>query len=231
MTCKQKEFQQTYSQVEAVALMKKLKVWYNNHYKINLCDKDFVECFHSMGTTDSQKAFILLVGKEKWYRGCHAWFLQMRVEVRNEVLKTLEERKPWLNANQFSDFDSLYDDVHSYLERRYISQLIIYDVAIRLAYLSGRADLLPNDKVHLHAKPLLAYNTLVKNGVLSGLSVSTIPLQVERKLFALYLGTMPAIDIENFFCQIGKSCTRIKKGQIAKKQAEQEIDEILKPYM
>lgn len=213
------------------SLMKQLTKWYYANYCLSVNASDFVNCFTTYGINNKWRAFILLVGKERWYRGCHCWFLQMRVYERNMILAILEKMKPWSSTNVYSDFEDIYNDVKSYLKVKYVSQLVIYDIAVRIAYLRGIPSLLPDKYVYLHAKPLLGYNKMIKNGLFPLLTTSAVATQIDRSLFKPYFGNMSSIDIEHLMCEIGKSCERIRLGKTSTNPVEQDLDEILRPYI
>lgn len=188
----------------------------------------FVACFNTYGKTDNDKAFILLVGKETWYRGCHCWTLQMNISLRNIVLKIIEAEKPWTKTNAFSNFENLYNYVESFMRMPGISQLYIYDVALRLTWLDGRKQILPDKKVYVHAKPMLGLKELIKKGVFCGLTKSKGNEDViERKILAPWFGKMTAVQIEDILCHIGKSYNRKKKGIPATNQIDRKLDNIL----
>ena len=213
------------------SLMTKLTKWYSDNFTLSVNASAFVSCFHTYGINDKSRAFILLVGKERWYRGCHCWFLQMRVHERNTILLILEKMKPWSSTKVYSDFEDIYNDVKGYLKVKYVSQIVIYDIAVRIAYLKGCPSLLPDKYVYLHAKPLLGYNTMIKNGLFPLLTASAVATKIDRSLFKSYFGGMSSIDIENLMCEIGKSCKRIRLGKTSTNPVEQDLDEILRPYI
>lgn len=221
-----------------------LREWYKNDFNSYPC-KDFWK--HWNKPTCTNKPFVLVVSKDRLFKGCHPgylWRFRRNWQYRDELLKKISVKKIWTKKlNGIQDFEELYKQVWETLNNPkipQIGQLVIYDIALHLAYIEhmeGTKRLMPENHVYLHALPENAFGDMKKKGLLPPnlkiikgtipfIQFNTIPYNEISQCFP----NLSAAEIEDLFCQIGKSIRRIKKGKVSKNQEEQEIDRILLPY-
>lgn len=208
--------------------------WYiSNNVGVN--DKaDFISAFN--GTPTNDKSLVLLIGKGKLYRGCHQgylWRFPKNWCSRGEILKRIKCNALWsLPLKTIRSFeDLLYRIVESKVNNPkipQIGQLIIYDIALHLAYIEGTGRLMPKDYVYIHALPMKAWNNLVSNGFLVGFKRNS--KSIPYSSLTSYFPRLNSFQIEDLLCHIGKSLRRIKKGVVPNKKSEKDIDAIIKQY-
>ena len=136
---------------------------------VSIYDKYFRKCYNDMlnrygsflnavAYSDDVKAEVLLIGN---HQARHNDLLSWRTEVCKAINK-LALAKPW--TKNYASFCDIYKDVQFILRGcKYIGDLTIYDVALRLAALYPKYSLMP-DKVYLNAGSLKAAKELYKNG-------------------------------------------------------------------
>lgn len=161
--------------------------------------------------TDADKAKMLLVGN-------HQWFLSYyRKNVCQAILGDMARNKPWQNQlSSFNGFEQVYNWVRSWLcHYSYIKQLTVYDVALRLIYIHNLPHLLPQNKVYIHATPLLAYKWLY------AINVFNIPVRNDKPLdFSLIsqqVSPLTASEAEDFLCYVGKAVDKLSKKSKSRK--------------
>ena len=163
--------------------------------------------------TDTQKARTLLIGGLGFKPGCHQWYLKMKkhLTLLNSMISSIVSPKPWnISRCMYHSFEDVYKDIHNCLARPYICQLTIYDITFRLLYALGATQLYPQNKLYVHALPLLAYQwicTIKKN----------LPL-VKKNAAIPFSGTVQQVflplnswEAEDFLCHIGKAIRAIQK--------------------
>lgn len=153
--------------------------------------------------SDKDRAHLLLVGNIGWPIGCHQWFLKMRITIYHQMIDEIIRRKLWtMPLQQYATFEELYKSLEEWMNRPYIRQLTIYDVATRIVIVNGEYRLMPRDYVYLHAKPRAAYAQLLKKGCVTfkpkGWNV-VIP-----KYKMPEFGNMDSYSIEDLLCAIKK---------------------------
>jgi hypothetical protein len=190
-----------------------------------------------LSTPSVDKAFVMLAGEMKLSRDNHMrylWRFPKNEPYRKKILKKIDDLKLWkISFAGFKSFEDLYDYVWDSLNNPkipQIGQLVIYDVALHLAYIEGTNRLMPKDLVYLHALPHNAYEILLSKGVLPS-SFKKSSTKIDLALLVPLFPGLTAYQIEDLFCQIGKSIRRIKNGTIPKTLAEKDIDNILKKYI
>jgi hypothetical protein len=127
--------------------------------------------------------------------------------------------------SSFSSFEDLYNWANSWMKRKYVTQLYIYDIALRFAILDSTGRLMPSQDVYLHAKPMRAYKDLRKKGYLS-FAVKGRDAIIYRSLFPSVFAPLTAYEIEDLFCHIEKSLTRIKMGKRGINSYEIQLDKL-----
>lgn len=127
--------------------------------------------------------------------------------------------------SSFSNFEVLYDWTYKWMKRKYVTQLYIYDIALRFAILEPTGRLMPNQKVYLHAKPMKAYKDLHKKGYLS-FAVKVRDAIIDRSLFPSVFTTLTAYEIEDLLCQIEKSLERNLLRKSGTSKFEKQLDKL-----
>lgn len=165
--------------------------------KIPSTTENYVQKFNS-APTNRDKAKLLLDIKG------HQWFLQcFHKETCDKLLEELETDQPWKQSyDSYSSFEDLFEIIRSRYERKYVKQLVIYDISIHIAIIKGETKLLPKDWVYIHAKPLKNYKSLREQK-------KELPkLQKEGKLpYSQLAPFFPGLDarmIEDFLCLMNK---------------------------
>lgn len=156
---------------------------------------------------DEEKANVLLIGDNKWYTGCHQWYLRIHIDVYNDTIKDIISNHLWnIPLNTICSFEELYQEISKLLYKPYITQLTIYDVALRLAIGRRELRLLPKEYVYIHAKPRITYGNLYKSHLVSlkpnGWNIQ-VPICVFEKHFKGLKSYEPYI-IEDFLCFLAK---------------------------
>lgn len=125
--------------------------------------------------------------------------------------------------SSFSNFEELYDWTYKWMKRKYVTQLYIYDIALRFAILEPTGRLMPNQKVYLHAKPMKAYKDLHKKGYLSFAVKGRYAI---IGLFPSVFTTLTAHEIEDLLCQIEKSLERNLLRKSGTSNFEKQLDKL-----
>lgn len=178
--------------------------WYEEKFMPKrACSFENILNFFSEDISDKEKAHILLVGDKKWPRDTHQWYLKMKMDVYHKMVEEIAEKKLWeLPLEPFSTFEDLYKSLEEWMNRPYIRQLTIYDVATRIVIAQGEKRLMPKDYLYLHAKPRGVYNELLKSGLVFYKPQKwnvIIPIGKVPEF-----GSMEPYYIEDMLCQIGK---------------------------
>ncbi len=184
--------------------MKHFVTWYNKNILPNrACFQQKYAKLMQSAQSDKDRAHLLLVGDMGWPIGCHQWFLKMRMTVYHQMIAEIKSRKLWtMPLQQYATFEDLYKSLEEWMNRPYIRQLTIYDVAIRIVIANREYRLMPKDYVYLHAKPRAAYAQLLKNGCVAfkpkGWNV-VIPREKMPEF-----GNLDSYSIEDLLCVIKK---------------------------
>ena len=162
-----------------------------------ICDVQYRKFMTDPSITDYDKARKLLIGNHQWYLPC------FHKSMTNSLLTSIEKSKPWNKSySHCNTFEDIYSDVESWLKCKYINQLTIYDVALRIAVILNNPALMPKDYVYVHAIPLQEYKKLVKRGF------SFPKLSKEDKVpyskMSPFFGGLNAREIEDLLCHMGK---------------------------
>ena len=178
--------------------------------------------------TDIDKAKMLLIGDWVFKPGCHQWFLKMKMHLtlQDSMISDIATIKPWnIKLSKYHSFEDVYKDIHNCFARPYICQLTIYDITFRLLYALGATQLYPQNKLYVHALPLLAYQwicTIKKN----------LPL-VKKNAAIPFSGTVQQVfrplnswEAEDFLCRIGKVIRAIQR-KTKKKLNQISVAEVL----
>jgi len=213
-------------------MTKELTKWYNKYHNDYCCD-DFLRTFNN--PKNMNMAFILLVGDVKLYRDCHAqylWRFSKNHPSRDEILKRINATQLWgASISHLKTFEELYDFVRKQLNNPkipQIDQLIIYDIALRLACIKDR-EFLPKDYVYVHALPLKAWKNLVLNGIITGIRV--VDGKIPYSKISSHFPGLSACEIEDLFCDLGKSMRRVKYGRTTMDSNKIAIDAIVKNHI
>lgn len=181
------------------------------------------------------KPLVLLVGKNKIEKNDHQFYLwrfKRNWVSRDEILNLIKTKRLWnASITNQKTFEELYIFVGKQLKFPQISQigqLIIYDIAIHLAYINGGTPM-PKDKVYIHALPLRAWYNLKKNGIIK--DIPLIDGKAKYDSLSSYFPGLSATQIEDLLCDLGKSIRRKKKKRPSNGSIEQEIDDIVNRYI
>ena len=218
-----------------ITMTNELTQWYLKDYLNNKQDdsKRILRCFLD-NTND--KAMVLFIGNNHINRECHQqylWRFPKNWSSKDELLKRIRETALWdVSFDHLDNFENLYSLVWDRLNTPripQIQQLVIYDIAVHLAYINEER-LLPKDVVYIHALPLKAWNTLIKNHILNGFKAN-IP-QVQFSRLSPYFNGLSALQIEDLLCELGKSMRRVKYGRASKNNdINSKIDSIVSRYI
>jgi hypothetical protein len=159
----------------------------------------------------------------------YLWRFKRTQVSRDIILGRIKITKLWIKptGRTFADFEELYDYVWDTLNNpivTFISQLIIYDISVRLAVLWD-CSLLPTYKVYIHALPMKAYNGLVRKGLLKGLSLNQNVIDMTQ--ISPYFPGLKAWELEILLCDLGKSIRRVEKGIITDNPLYKPLDIIV----
>jgi len=157
--------------------------------------------------SDEVKAMLLLLGDNKWYVGCHQWYLRLHKDIYDGAIADIISHRLWeMPLDDFNSFEDLYDNIAQWLRRPYINQLTIYDVALRLVIAREERRLMPRDYVYVHAKPREVYRYLYQAKLVSykpnGWNIR-VPTNEFRKHFSA-LNPFESYLIEALLCYIAK---------------------------
>lgn len=177
--------------------------------------------FHSC-ISDADRAKDLLIGTHQWYLNSYQHALSV------VLLKNIENMKPWNHSlGGYNNFEDVYAWVASWLSGKYISQMTIYDVALRLIVISGFNKLLPSSQVYLHTLPLLCYRWFH--------AINVFPVRINNVVslpfsnIASQMAPFNAWQTEIFLCYVGKVIRDIQGNSGNKKTLSTiTVDDVLK---
>ncbi len=179
--------------------------WYSNTILPNVSDS-FIKLSSMLSNaniSEKEKAHILLVGAQGWPKDTHQWYLKIHLDIYNVLTSEFQSRNLWkMPLYSYSTFEQLYHSLKTWMERPYIQQLTIYDVATRIVIAQNRCDLLPKDFVYIHAKPRAVYGKLLAQRHVAFRPKGWNTVVPTSKLPEF--GTMAPYYIEDLLCQIGK---------------------------
>ncbi len=113
--------------------LKQLIEDYNRKVPRVLKDNEHLKSLLLSAKSDEVKAMLLLLGDNKWYVGCHQWYLRLHKDIYDGAIADIISHRLWeIPLDAFNSFEELYDNIAQWLRRPYINQLTIYDVALRL---------------------------------------------------------------------------------------------------
>ena len=162
----------------------------------------------------------------------YLWRFRRNWAYRDELLRRIRSSNLWSTSLVgINTFEDLYRFVWGTLNNPkipMISQLVIYDISVRLVYLQPNNLLMPKDIVYIHALPMTAFNLLIKKYNVKGIK-RNMP-QVPYSQLARYFPGLDAFQIEDLLCQLGKSLRRVKNGKSSVKEADWDIDNIIRKY-
>lgn len=164
---------------------------------------------------------------KEFFKNNHFWALKsFRKPVYMTLLSDFIRNYP-ATLSTFSCFEDLYDWAESWMKRKYVSQLYIYDIALRFAILDptyGR--LMPSSMVYIHAKPMAALKILSKKGYLP-FKVKGAYGTINYSSFPAPFNLLTAYEIEDLSCHIGKSMERLSKGVTGSNSFEKDLDKLV----
>ena len=146
-------------------------------------------------------------------RQCHQWYLKsFRVSYGKKASQNIKSAKPWTykGANVFEDLYSYISNLLKGID--YVGPLTYYDIALRLAHLSGNPALLPRDYVYISSLPVNAFRMLVAKGYVNYTGVITSANIIPYNQLAPYFGSLTPAQIEDLLCDVAKSIRRLKKN-------------------
>ena len=185
--------------------LKPLKVWYykNIASTVKSGQKSFSAQFALPTLTDDEKAQLILINGLKWQRDCHQWYLKMHMNIYNAAIKIIKDNRLWaMPLNHCSSFEDVYATVYELLGMKYINQLTIYDVAVRIINAQSEMRLMPKDYVYVHAKPRAVYKDLQSKGYIK-YKPKGWNVKISMNDLPEFAGMSP-LDIEILLCEIGK---------------------------
>lgn len=208
--------------------LSQLSKWYLNRIapSVKLMDMNYVSNF-TKASTPADKAELLLFENKPMPRGCHQWYLKSaRLASGNQAKLQIESKKLWNGVSTVHDFEGLYNWVYNSLNTiPYISQLTIYDIAIRIAVLKRNPILFPQKNVYIHALSYTAFRWLIKKRYIVNLGNNSV---INISLFYPVFGkSLDARMIEDLLCYIGKSLRRLKKNATSSNSIEGSLDTIV----
>lgn len=220
-----------------VSLTVDLACWYKKYRTTVFCTLcSDLKKHLSIPTVD--KALVLLWGDIKLARDNHMWYLwrfPKNHPSRDELLRRINSSSLWaMSFTGIANFEDLYDNVWKTINTpkiTFVGQLVIYDISLHLACLEGTGRLMPKDIVYIHALPLRPYNVLISTEFLPSSSFKKNEMKIEYLRLSHYFPGLTAYEIEDLFCQLGKSMRRIIKSRSPKNIEEKEIDKIVSRYM
>lgn len=207
--------------------------WYNKCIKPRVLDdfKSLIGIIQNPSISDYDKAVSILLGRDRKSTDDHAWYLRVfHPATYNGLLIDLSVNKPWANIPpSATSFEDLYNWVEGAYNRQFVGQLIIYDIALRLAVVSQNPNLMPDRLVYIHALPLAAFKWLCACGFIP--SKNFQPNRTECiTIFANAFGNLESYWIEDLLCHISKSMRRVCKGITPKFQCETAIDNLVHQF-
>lgn len=188
-------------------IKKRIKEYNEKIYPDVLKHNDRLRNLLVSDSTDEYKATVLLIGDDDWYTGCHQWYLKLYKDIYNQVIADIVNHRLWdMPLDKFSSFEELYESIGHWLQRRYVNQLTIYDVALRLVLARKEERLKPKEFVYIHAKPRKLYRDLYKSKLVSykpnGWNIK-VPIKEFRKNFSNLI-VFESYLIEDLLCYIAK---------------------------
>lgn len=185
--------------------LKPLKVWYDKNiaHTVKSGEIVFKKQMTSTLLADEEKAKMILIGNLTWYLGCHQWYLKLRMSIYDAAIKIIKDNRLWnMSLNHCNSFEDVYEKVKKLLKMKYIGQLTIYDVAIRIIIAQSKTRLMPKDYVYVHAKPRAVYKDLQSKGYIK-YKPKGWDVKISMNDLPEFAGMSP-FDIENLLCEIGK---------------------------
>ena len=181
---------------------------YNRKVPRVLKDNEHLKSLLLSAKSDEVKAVLLLLGDNKWYVGCHQWYLRLHKDIYDGVIADIISHRLWeIPLDAFNSFEELYDNIAQWLRRPYINQLTIYDVALRLVIAREESRLMPLDYVYVHAKPRAVYRHLYQAKLVS-YKPHGWNIRVPTEEFRKHFGALKSFDsymIEILLCYIAKN--------------------------
>lgn len=185
--------------------LKPAEVWYNKNIAsgVKASDKLFRMQLASTSLTDEEKAKMILIGNLTWHRGCHQWYLRIHMNTYNTAIDIIKVNRLWdMPLKHCSSFEDVYVKVEKLLTMKFIGQLTIYDVAIRIIVAQSETRLMPKDYVYVHAKPRAVYKDLQSKGYIK-YKPKGWNVKISMNDLPEFAGMSP-LDIEILLCEIGK---------------------------
>lgn len=186
--------------------MKRLISWYSNNVLPNLPKNVSQYCANfNAATNAADKAELLIYESKPMKRNCHQWYLKScRVSSGQIVSQKIISAKPWTYTGA-----TTFEDLYNYTSKLlggipYVGPLTYYDIALRLAHLSGNPALLPRDYVYISSLPVKAFRKLVAKGYVKYTGVITSANIIPYNQIAPYFGTLEPRYIEDFLCCVAK---------------------------
>lgn len=140
-----------------------------------------------------------------WKKNSHFWYLGINLPDRQYALNScknlLTHDMPWTKTAGYFSYEELYSYIDNLLRQKYISNVVVYDVSLVIAYCYDKR-LLPKDVVYVHAKPLdCACNILpmLNPSVFSGRKLR----KMKKFKYAdtpTCLSCLNAYELEDLFC-------------------------------
>lgn len=196
--------------------MKRIEKWYITNIRGKNDVKKWLSTFYSSDNKD----LIILAGEcsiKSMCRSNHVSYLWRfnYQETITTILNKINDTKLWVEPTgiPINSFEELYDYVYKTINTpkiKYIGQLVVYDICIRLVLFWGHLNLMPKEYVYIHALPKRAYYRLVKEGILK--KIVFTQGRIKMTDFTLYFPNLRADEIEDLLCWIGKAIRILDKG-------------------
>ena len=205
-------------------IMKSLIAWYSNKVLPTLPKNVAQYCADfNAATNAADKAELLIFESIPMERQCHQWYLKScRVSSGQIVSQKIISAKPWTYTGA-----TTFEDLYNYTSKLlggipYVGPLTYYDIALRLAHLSGNPALLPRDYVYISSLPVKAFKRLIKKGYIK-YGKKVLPSNIiKTSLLASFFGTLEPRYIENLLCCVAKSIERLEGKRPAAKSGSPE---------
>ena len=212
--------------------MKRLISWYSKYGlpKLPTCEAQYRKVFNA-ATNDADRAELLIFESMPMKRQCHQWYLKsFRVSYGKKASQNIKSAKPWTykGANVFEDLYSYISNLLAGIP--YVGPLTYYDIALRLANLSGNPALLPRDYVYISSLPVKAFRKLVAKRYVKYTGVINSSNIIPYNQLAPYFGTLEPRYIEDLLCRVAKSIERLegKRPAAIPGTPEDKLDKIVR---
>ena len=139
--------------------MKRIEKWYITNIRGKNDVKKWLSTFYSSDNKD----LIILAGEcsiKSMCRSNHVSYLWRfnYQETITTILNKINDTKLWVEPTgiPINSFEELYDYVYKTINTpkiKYIGQLVVYDICIRLVLFWGHLNLMPKEYVYIHALP------------------------------------------------------------------------------